>query len=524
MLMLSSVLALVWANSRFAASYEGLLHLPVTFSVGKNGLSWPLHHWINDALMSVFFLVAGLEIKRELMVGELRTLRRATLPAVAALGGMLVPAAIHYLFNRGGVAQAGWGVPMATDIAFALGCLALVSGRVPSSLVVFLMALAIFDDLGAILVIALFYGGQINTGALVLAALLTGGLVSLSRLGVRLLWPFLLLGAALWVAVLQSGIHATIAGVVLGLCIPARGALRPTEVLTDLERALQRLRQSARSRDLDSAGPIGALERHLEAVQPPLDRIVHGLHPWVAFGIVPIFAIANAGVAVHGNIADLATSPAAMGAALGLFLGKPAGIFSSTWLAIRLGFAPRPTGATWAQLFGVSILAGIGFTMSIFVATLAFPGAQTLQDASKVGIFAGSGLSMLCGIVFLMKVGSPQVSKSSDEDLEIRLDLPHFADGFRVETWVAQGELVGHTLGDLDLRKRHGVSVLGIHQSGQETGEGLKPVGPLYSINAGDTLLLVGTQEDIERFLAAQNKDVPASQSYPDIHEAEAKI
>lgn len=505
-LMLSTAFALVWANSRFAPSYEGLLHLPVTLSMGKYGLSWPLHHWINDALMSIFFLVVGLEIKRELIVGELRTLRRAILPAVAALGGMIVPAAIHFLINRNGPAHAGWGIPMATDIAFALGGLALVAGRVPSSLVVFLMALAIFDDLGAILVIALFYGGQLHTGALATVALITILLILINYLGVRNLWPFLLLGTALWIAVLKSGIHATIAGVILGLCIPAQGARRPTEVLSDLERALQRLRQSTHSQELDAAGPIGALERHLEAVQPPLDRIVHGLHTWVAFGIIPIFAIANAGVMLQGNIAEMAMSPAALGAALGLLFGKPIGIFSSTWLAIRIGLAPRPTGASWAQLFGVSILAGIGFTMSIFVATLAFPGEQVLQDDSKVGIFLGSALSLLLGLAFLHKVGSPQVSKIHQvEDLEVKIDLPRFAEGFRVESWIAQGNLVGHTLGELELRKHHGISVLGTHRGGQENTDGLKPVGPLYSIQEGDTLLLVGAQEDIDQFLATQN-------------------
>jgi NhaA family Na+:H+ antiporter len=511
-LMVVTVVALLWANSRFAASYEGLLHLPVTFSMGGQGLSWPLHHWINDALMSVFFLVVGMEIKRELLVGELRTVRQATLPALAALGGMLVPAAIHFAFNRGGAGQPGWGVPMATDIAFALGCLALVSSRVPSSLVVFLMALAIFDDLGAILVIAFFYGGKIHAGALLTAGGITGVLVLMARLRVTLLWPFLVLGVALWGAVLKSGIHATIAGVILGLCIPAQGARRPTEVLEDLDRAVTRLRHSARSRDLDAAGPLGAIERHLEAVQPPLDRIVHGLHPWVAFGIVPIFALANAGVAIHGNIADLALSPPALGASLGLFLGKPTGIFGITWLAVKLGLAPRPTGSTWPQLFGVSVLAGIGFTMSIFVATLAFPGDHGLQDASKVGVFLGSAASVAAGLFILSTMGEKQETKAADEDIEIRLDLPRFAEGFRVEPWVAQGRLVGRSLLELDLRNRCGISVLGIHRGGRDSGRGLEPVGAAYKVNEGDTLLLVGSEEDIERFLdlSINPKSVPA--------------
>jgi NhaA family Na+:H+ antiporter len=518
LLMVASVVALLWANSRWSASYEGLLHVPITLTVGGKGLTWPLHHWINDALMSVFFLVVGLEIKRELLVGELRSLGRAILPAIAALGGMLVPAAIHFALNRGGEAQAGWGVPMATDIAFALGCLALLAGRVPSSLVVFLMALAIFDDLGAILVIALFYGGPLQTTALGVAGGLTLALAGLSWLGVTRIWPYLVLGGALWVAVLQSGIHATIAGVVLGLCIPARGSRRPTEALEDLDRAVSRLRRSAQSQDLDATGPLGALERHLEAVQPPLDRIVHGLHPWVAFGIVPIFAIANAGVAIHGDIGAMALSGASLGAALGLFLGKPLGIFGATWMAIRAGIAPRPTGASWPQILGVSMLAGIGFTMSIFVATLAFPQTPALQDASKVGIFAGSGLSMIAGLSLLAAVGRKPSPQESAEDLEIHLELPRFAEGFVVETWVAQGELVGRSLRDLDFRNRHGLSVLGLHRA---QGRGLEPVSAAYVVTAGDALLLVGTQEDMTRFLALSaapaHDQAPSPEGLPDL-------
>lgn len=505
MLLAASLLALAWANSPFAGSYKSLLHLPVTLSIGGKGLSWPLHHWINDVLMSFFFLVAGMEIKRELAVGELRTVGRAALPALAALGGMLAPAAIHFALNRGGPAQAGWGVPMATDIAFALGCLALVARRVPSSLVVFLMALAIFDDLGAIVVIALFYGGQIHAGALGVAGLLTGLLVALARLGVKQIWPFMALGFALWVAVLQSGAHATIAGVVLGLCIPARGARRPTDVLGDIERALAQLRHRAQRSDLDAAGPIGALERHLESAQPPLDRIIHGLHAYVAFGVVPLFALANAGVSVEGSVAELISSRASLGVALGLLLGKPAGIFGATWLALRLRLAPMPTGATWPQLFGVSALAGIGFTMSIFVASLAFSSDAALQDASKVGIFTGSLASMLAGLAILLATGREQAPKEEDDDLEVRTELPRFAEGFRVETWAVRGPFAGRSLRDLDLRNRLGVSVLGVQR--ERPGRVvLEPVTAAYTLAEGDTLLLVGSGEDIERFLSPSSE------------------
>jgi NhaA family Na+:H+ antiporter len=513
-LIFVTVVALVWANSRFAASYQDLLHFPVTMSFGERGLSWPLHHWINDALMSVFFLVVGMEIKRELLVGELRTLRRAALPLVAALGGMVVPAGIHYALNRGGPAEPGWGIPMATDIAFALGCLALVSRRVPSTLVVFLMALAIFDDLGAIVIIALFYGGKLDLAALAAAGGLTIVLAGLTRSGVTRVWPYVVFGVALWIAVLRSGIHATIAGVILGLCIPARSRRRPTEVLDDLEQAIARLRRNKES-ELDAAGPIGALERHLESVQPPLDRLIHGLHAWVAFLIVPIFALANAGVAVQSEIVPLATSPASMGVLLGLLIGKPAGIFGATWLSVKVGLAPRPAGATWAQVLGVSVLAGIGFTMSIFVASLAFPSAPALQDASKVGIFAASFASALIGLGILRWVGQEQPEQAVDADLQVVIDLPRYAQGYRVEPWVASGPFVGKSLREVELRSRFGVSALGVHEGGRGSlaDKGLMPVGADYVISAGDTLLVVGARDAMEAFLAAAAEPPPGERA-----------
>jgi NhaA family Na+:H+ antiporter len=503
-LIITTAVALAWANSRYAELYESLLHFPVTISFGGRGLSWPLHHWINDALMSVFFLVVGMEIKRELLVGELRTLGRATLPLVAALGGMVVPAAIHFALNRGTPSQAGWGIPMATDIAFALGCLALVSRRVPSAMVVFLMALAIFDDLGAILVIALFYGSGIHAGALIVAGALTAVLILFVLAGVTRVWPYVVVGVALWVAVLQSGIHATIAGVVLGLCIPARASRRPSEILDDLDQAVRRLRGTEDS-DLDAAGPIGAIERHLESVQPPLDRMVHGLHAWVAFAIVPLFALANAGVALATDVAQLAASPASLGVMLGLFVGKPVGIFGATWVAVRLGLAPRPDGASWLQVLGIAILAGIGFTMSIFVATLAFPSDAALQDASKVGIFAGSLASAVVGLGLLRAVGDPRAAPDTTEDIAVVIDLPKYAEGYHVEPWAAAGAVVGQSLREVDLRRRFGVQVIGIHAGGlgSESDRGLEPVGPEYVIAAGDTLVLVGPPSDVARFVDA---------------------
>lgn len=500
-LIAATVAALVWANSPQAEAYESFLHVPVTLAFGSYGLTWPLHHWINDALMSVFFLVAGMEIKRELLVGELRTLRRATLPLAAALGGMIVPAAIHASINWGTPAQGGWGIPMATDIAFALGCVALVARRVPSSLVVFLMALAIFDDLGAIVVIALFYGQSVDLSALGVAVAITVILVAMLRVGVTQVWPYGIMGVALWLAVLKSGVHATIAGVVLGLTIPARGQKRPSEVLGDLDVAIARLRRTKEA-DLDASGPLGALERHLEAVQPPLDRLVHGLHPWVAFLIVPLFAVANAGVSVASGLAESVESRAALGVALGLLFGKPIGIFAATWLSVRTGLAPKPSGASWAQVFGVAVLAGIGFTMSIFVAGLAFADRPDLQDHSKVGIFLGSLICAVAGLGLLKAVGQEREIGAAEPDLPID-ELPRFAEGYRLEPWVATDGFLGKSLRELDLRRRYHVSVVGIYRSGRGSvaDRGLEPVDADYRFEQGDTLLLVGRGSDVSQLI-----------------------
>ncbi len=500
-LIVATLAALVWANSPEAEVYEQFLHVPVTLSFGAHGLSWPLHHWINDALMSVFFLVAGMEIKRELLVGELRTFRRATLPLAAALGGMVVPALIHASINRGTAAEGGWGIPMATDIAFALGCVALVARRVPSSLVVFLMALAIFDDLGAIVVIALFYGQGVDWAALGAAVSITIILVAMLKVGVTQVWPYGVVGVALWIAVLKSGVHATIAGVVLGLTIPARARKRPSEVLGDLDMAIARIRR-AKEADVDASGPLGAIERHLEAVQPPLDRLVHGLHPWVAFLIVPLFAVANAGVSVAAGLGESVRSHAALGVALGLLLGKPIGIFGATWICVRTGLAPKPSGATWAQVFGVAVLAGIGFTMSIFVASLAFADRADLQDQSKVGIFLGSFVCAIAGLGLLRAVGRERETGAAEPDLRID-ELPRFAEGYRLEPWTASARFVGKTLRELDIRRRYRVSVVGIYPAGRSSlaDRALEPVDPDYRFAEGDTLLLVGHSPDVSRLI-----------------------
>jgi NhaA family Na+:H+ antiporter len=354
LLMGSAALALAVANSPLADGYFNALHLYIA------GLS--LAHWVNDGLMAVFFLLVGLEIKREVVDGELSTWSRRVLPGVAALGGMVVPALIYVALNLGAPANLrGWAIPAATDIAFALGVLSLLGSRVPASLKIFLAALAIIDDLGAILIIAVFYTDHLTLWALGGAAVAVGVLVGLNRLKVARLWPYLLVGAVLWFLFLKSGVHATLAGVILAMTIPI------------------------------TKSPAAPDDAH-----SPLHRLEHGLSPWVAYLVVPVFGFANAGVALGGvGLAQL-TAPATLGAALGLFLGKPLGVGLFCVAAIKLGWAGRPSGASWAQLFGVSALCGIGFTMSLFINNLAFDSA-VLQDETKIGVLAGSVLSALLG-------------------------------------------------------------------------------------------------------------------------------
>ncbi len=404
LLLAAAVTAVAWANTRWSAGLDHLVHAPVTLGVGRFVLRWSVQHWVNEGLMTLFFLVVGLEIKRELLRGELRTLGRALLPLAAAFGGMVVPALAYVGVAEGTPARAGWGVPMATDIAFALGCLSLMRARVPSSLFVFVMSLAIFDDLGAIVVIGLFYGHGIAWAWLGAAVLVTLALVGLGRAGVRTVWPYAALGFALWVAMLRSGLHSTLAGVVLGLAIPARAPRPVGEVLAELDEALDSLREH-QDADAPDSGVLASIERHLEEMQSPLDRVLVVLHGVVAFAIVPLFALVNAGVRVVGAGGGAMASPAAVGAALGLVLGKPLGVFGVTWIAVRAGLAPRPTDASWGQVFGVSLLAGIGFTMSLFIGELAFAGQRSLADGAKVGVLVGSTVSALLGVAVLRFTG-----------------------------------------------------------------------------------------------------------------------
>lgn len=357
-LMTAAALALLWANSPLAPSYEAILHAYI------GPLS--VHHWINDGLMAVFFLLVGLEIKREVLDGQLSSWSRRILPSIAAAGGMAVPALIYLAFNEGPTMR-GWAIPAATDIAFALGVISLLGRRVPISLRVFLTALAIIDDLGAVVIIALFYTAKLSLVYLAAAALVVAALTIMNRHGVRRLTPYLALGSILWVCVFLSGIHATLAGVVLAFTIP----LTPTPARRDDENS------------------------------SPLHKLEHSLHIPVSFIVLPIFGLANAGVKFLGLPSDAFLGPVTLGVGLGLLVGKVIGVFGASMLAVKLGFADMPAHAGRAQLFGIALLCGIGFTMSLFITMLAFPASVTLQTEAKIGVLCGSLAAGVLGYAVL---------------------------------------------------------------------------------------------------------------------------
>lgn len=404
LLLLATAMALAWANSPWAGAYHDLWHLPVQVGVGGAILEKSLAHWVNDGLMAVFFFVVGLEIKREVLVGELASVKRAALPAAAALGGMVVPALL-YVAVASRAAPEGWGVPMATDIAFALGVLALLGSRVPVSLKIFLTAVAIVDDLGAVLVIALFYTGDIAWLSLAIGGVIFGLMIAGSAAHIRYPAFYAILGAALWLAFLKSGVHATVAGVLAALTIPSRRAIDPATFETESRAILQSLIVGDRDPDTsiqqDRQEAVQALAHLSEGTETPLQRLEHALHPWVTFFIMPVFALANAGVTFTGGIGPEGR-PAALGIVTGLVVGKPLGIALFSWLSVRMGLAALPSGVTWRQLFGVGALAGIGFTMSLFIAELAFDGSPLL-DSAKLGILGGSVIAGLAGAIMLLR-------------------------------------------------------------------------------------------------------------------------
>jgi Na+:H+ antiporter, NhaA family len=399
LLLICALAALVWANVHLS-SYRAIFDYPLTVGAGPTVVTFTARAVIDDGLMAIFFFVVGMEIKRELLMGELNSTAKASLPAIAAVGGMLLPSAIFLAFNHGGPGQRGWGIPMATDIAFCIGILTILKDRVPRALVVFVTALAIFDDIGGILVIALFYGHGLSVSWLLAAGALTLVLFAMSRSFVVSGLAYALVGAGLWFALHHGGIHATISGVILGLTIPARPQRASRDVLRDLTDHVAELDRKPPDAELEAA-EILSIEEKLEDLQAPAQRFIHALHPIVAFAIMPIFALANAGVSLQGTGLAAVASPIALGAAAGLFIGKALGIVGLTLLAVRLRLAPMPGGATRAQLFGVSVIAGIGFTVALFIAALAFENTPALLDQAKLGILLGSAAAGLVGFALL---------------------------------------------------------------------------------------------------------------------------
>ncbi|MDF1579966.1 MAG: Na+/H+ antiporter NhaA [Desulfuromonadales bacterium] len=408
-LIVATLLALLLANSPWSATFHHFWETSLTVGGKSFGLTKSLHHWINDGLMAVFFFVVGLEIKREFLAGELASARKAALPIAAAVGGMLVPAAIYVIFNWQQPSMHGWGVPMATDIAFALGVIALLGKRIPRSLAIFLTALAIVDDLGAVLVIALFYTSELSWLMLGIVAALFVVLCSGNRLGIQHPNFYSLVGFCLWVALLKSGVHASIAGILIGATIPVKPRHEHKEFVIRAEQLMERYKTydagTGPFYDDERLGTLLALEHSCHDAMSPLQRMEHAMNPWVIFGVMPVFALANAGITLDlSGLSKFFIDPVTLGILCGLMIGKPLGILSFAWLAVRLKLCDLPQGSTWKGIFGIGILGGIGFTMSMFISNLAFLSPETILSA-KVGIFAASLLAGVTGYALLATNG-----------------------------------------------------------------------------------------------------------------------
>jgi NhaA family Na+:H+ antiporter len=406
LLLTCTVIALAWANSPWANSYFDLLHTYVGVSWGDASFKLSLHHWINDGLMVVFFFVVGLEIKRELAVGELSSVDKAVLPVAAAIGGMIVPAAFFVVFNFGADGARGWGIPMATDIAFALGVLAIFGSRAPLALKVFLTALAIADDLGAVAVIAVFYTDTINVSALVVAAVLLALVFVAVKARLRRGILYLLI-VGVWLAVFSSGVHATVAGILVAMVIPVRPRVDPQVFIDETEERLEHIKELKPSvhsmiDDREQLDMVESIRSRAEDALPTGLVLEQHLHPIQIWLILPLFALANAGVAVSGNVIEVLASPLSLGIIVGLVVGKPVGIGLMSWLAVKSGPGALPHGVTWAQVFGAGCLAGIGFTMSLFITDLAFDN-EALIATAKIGILAASLSSGIIGYVVLAR-------------------------------------------------------------------------------------------------------------------------
>jgi NhaA family Na+:H+ antiporter len=406
LLLFASVIAVIWANSAFAGIYHHLLHTDITFSFGTHQISRSLAHWINDGLMTLFFFTVGLEIKRELIVGELCSLKMAMLPIIAAAGGMAVPALIYAGFNHGTPYMKGWGIPVATDIAFSLGALAIFGKKIPSGLRIFLTAFAIADDLGGVLIIALFYTQNLVVTYLMIAACFV---LVLALVNTRWLPLYVLLGFGMWTAVMGSGVHPTIAGVLTAMFIPVRGKYSVYRFAEKVNKIMRDFRYNEQSggywysilMNQEHLNVVHSLSGACHHVETPLQRLEHALHPWVIFLILPIFALANAGLTFQEmSMSEAVFHPVTLGITLGLFLGKPVGITIFSYLATKAGIASLPEGVRWSHIFGAGLLGGIGFTISLFISGLSFTKPELL-NYSKMGVLGGSILSAILGIAFL---------------------------------------------------------------------------------------------------------------------------
>lgn len=412
LLMICAVIALIVANTPLQNEYEHLLHIPWGVKLGSFEFSLSTHHWINEALMAAFFFIMGLELKRELLVGELAAPQKALLPIVAAIGGVLVPALLYLAVNAGGDGVHGWGVPMATDIAFAVGALSLLGNRVPRNLITFLIALAIVDDLLAVAVIALYYTESINLTALAACVGVTLLLWFLNLAGVRRSLPYATVGAFLWMAMLASGIHATIAGIIVAFTIPIRPKFDAPTFLARVRESLKHMEQSvAENPDIIHNNRLRSLVSSLRdgshLVQAPAQRLEHNLHLPVAYIVIPIFALANAGIPIDAsNFATTLQHPVALGVLLGLLLGKPLGIVGFTWLGMKAARVDLPEGLTMQHIVGVGLLGGIGFTMSIFIADLGFAGTPDALLMAKTGILMASAIAGLSGYFWLRRLSN----------------------------------------------------------------------------------------------------------------------
>lgn len=434
-MLVAAAIAIAWANSPWADTYTQVWETPLVVELGGlihlDHLS--LQHWVNDALMTVFFLLVGVEIKREIVHGDLRDPRAVVLPVLAAVGGMVVPAGIYAALNAGGGGADGWAVPMATDIAFAVGIVTLAGSRVPPAAKIFLLTLAVADDIGAIVVIAVFYAGALSWGWLACAAVGLTGIYALRRGDVQSLAPYLTVGAFVWLALLESGVHATLVGVALGLLTPAWPLRSPRLFPPEARRVANRIEAAYYDRVLtqeefqENEQTIGEIARLAMYSTSPLDRLERALSPWVAFVVVPVFALANAGVALTGDaVSGVVSEPVTAGVILGLFAGKTVGVLGATVIGVRLGIGRLPAGATWRHMVGLATTAGVGFTVALFVTSLAFDDA-VLADAAKVGILAGSILSGVVGYLVLRT--SPEVDLRPDPDAGADTSLDAGADG-----------------------------------------------------------------------------------------------